>query len=96
MHADEVPINEGKNGKIGTRYIAVYNDNGNLLVMENVCTHRGCQLEWNSSEKIWGCPCHGSRFHADGTVLKGPATKPLPRLNFRLEGSEIKLEEAEN
>ncbi|MFJ3926019.1 FAD-dependent oxidoreductase [Streptomyces sp. NPDC090022] len=43
------------------------------------CTHMGCELGFDESEQIWECPCHGSRFAADGTVLHGPATAPLER-----------------
>ena len=41
------------------------------------CTHVGCLLRWNGAERIWNCPCHGSRFDVDGSVLEGPATSPL-------------------
>ena len=33
----------------------------------------GCALKWNEVEHSWGCPCHGSRFGEDGTLLNNPA-----------------------
>lgn len=38
------------------------------------CPHLGCALKWNSQEHSWDCPCHGSRFATDGTLLENPAT----------------------
>ena len=38
------------------------------------CPHLGCALKWNKLEHTWDCPCHGSRFEEDGTLIDNPAT----------------------
>lgn len=46
-------------------------------IVDIVCTHVGATLRWNSAEKSWDCPFHGSRFSIDGEVLEGPSTHKL-------------------
>lgn len=41
------------------------------------CSHYGCRTAWNSDDKTWDCPCHGSRFDEDGNVLDAPAVRPV-------------------
>jgi Rieske Fe-S protein len=43
----------------------------------------GCLVAFNTAEKSWDCPCHGSRFAIDGAVLQGPALKDLERKAVR-------------
>lgn len=51
---------------------------GNLLrFSQKRCPHLGCALQWNPQERSWDCPCHGSRFDADGHRLDNPATGDL-------------------
>jgi glycine/D-amino acid oxidase-like deaminating enzyme/nitrite reductase/ring-hydroxylating ferredoxin subunit len=61
--------------------IAAYRDDtGGVTELSAVCTHMGCFVEWNDAERTWDCPCHGSRFEPDGSVISGPAEKSLEKL----------------
>lgn len=79
---DEVPLEQGAIVKAGGRKMAVYRElNGECVRLSPVCTHLGCDVRWNTAEKSWDCPCHGSRFAPTGEVLNGPAVKPLANLD---------------
>lgn len=53
---------------------------GKVFIVDTTCTHMGCECEWNSGERTWDCPCHGSRFSINGEVVEGPAERPLKQL----------------
>lgn len=81
-HVEESELEPGTGGLVraGREIQAVYRrDDGSLLRLSATCTHLGCIVSWNATEKTWDCPCHGSRFNLDGEVLAGPATEPLPK-----------------
>jgi glycine/D-amino acid oxidase-like deaminating enzyme/nitrite reductase/ring-hydroxylating ferredoxin subunit len=61
----------------GQRAGAYRDEKGTLHVVDTTCTHMGCELNWNSAEKSWDCPCHGSRFSYEGGIIEGPAVRPL-------------------
>lgn len=63
----------------GETFAAWRAPDGELFAVSQVCTHAGCKVHWNSVETTWDCPCHGSRFRPDGTVVEGPALAPLKR-----------------
>ena len=75
---DEIGPGEGRIVGEGLGQRAVYrDDDGTLHELSARCTHLGCIVNWNTAERTWDCPCHGSRFAASGEVIEGPAVRPL-------------------
>lgn len=70
-----IPRGAGRLVEVGERTVAAYrDDDGTLWQREAACSHLGCRVTWNESERTWDCPCHGSRFAPNGAVIAGPAT----------------------
>ena len=55
--------------------VVVHYAEGCWAALWRVCTHGACDVHWDGDVLL--CPCHGSEFDLDGTVLLGPATEPL-------------------
>ncbi len=63
--------------------IAIYKDDtGKVHALNPTCTHAGCIVKWNQTEKSWDCPCHGGRYDVNGKVITGPPTKDLQKLDI--------------
>lgn len=76
---EDIPAGQGAVMRQGTHKIAVYRSpSGKIHRCSAICTHLQCVVHWNSVEKSWDCPCHGSRFDPVGKVLMGPAIDDLP------------------
>jgi glycine/D-amino acid oxidase-like deaminating enzyme/nitrite reductase/ring-hydroxylating ferredoxin subunit len=52
-------------------------EDGSLTAVSPRCTHLACYVAWNGAERTWDCPCHGSRYLPDGSVIEGPAVRDL-------------------
>jgi cytochrome b6-f complex iron-sulfur subunit len=60
-----------------------------LMAVNSTCTHKGCSVDWKAGTKEFVCPCHSSKFKADGSVKNGPAQKPLAKFIVKTEGDLI-------
>jgi glycine/D-amino acid oxidase-like deaminating enzyme/nitrite reductase/ring-hydroxylating ferredoxin subunit len=76
----------------GAKKVAVYCDAaGKHHECSAVCPHLGCMVSWNSVEKTWDCPCHGSRFDPYGGVVNGPANKDLAKVEKEPEREQAQV-----
>ena len=86
LNAEDRPVQSLRPGEGGVfssdeGKIAVCRDKqGVVHACSAVCTHLGCDVAWNAAEQTWDCPCHGSRFSPEGTVINGPAVSDLRRV----------------
>lgn len=75
----EIRRGQGKVIERNGAKVAAYRDAaGKVTLRSAICTHLGCAVAWNTAERTWDCPCHGSRFKPNGDVISGPAEAPLP------------------
>ncbi len=69
---------EGKVLEIGGEKVAAYRDEaGTVHTVSPICGHMGCVVTWNSAERTWDCPCHGSRYDYNGHAIQGPTVRDL-------------------
>jgi hypothetical protein len=92
---DDVAAIKPGEGAIVRRGLAKHavsrSEDGTLIELSATCTHVGCIVHWNSFEKCWDCPCHGSQFRPDGSVLNAPAVHPLAKVERTSEAREREL-----
>lgn len=73
------------------RSVALFRDAAGVHAISIVCTHLGCIVRPTSSG--FECPCHGSRFASDGSVLRGPAPSALSWLSVSVDGAAVIVDE---
>ncbi|MET7478311.1 Rieske (2Fe-2S) protein [Streptomyces sp. NPDC005648] len=86
----EIPVGGGKIFK-DQKVVVTQPKQGEFKAFSAICTHLGCTVSEVSGGTI-DCPCHGSKYRiADGSVAGGPAPKPLPAEQIKVEGDSIRL-----
>lgn len=73
------------------RSVALFRDSEGTWAVSTVCTHLGCIVK--AAADGFECPCHGSRFAADGSVTKGPAPKSLEWLKVSAAGGKVMIDQ---
>ncbi|MEL6776558.1 MAG: ubiquinol-cytochrome c reductase iron-sulfur subunit [Cyanobacteria bacterium J06597_16] len=63
-----------------------------VVALNSTCNHQGCNVDWKETEFV--CPCHGSKFGADGSLANGPATAPLTPFEAKVDGDLVLVKAA--
>ncbi|WP_433518371.1 Rieske (2Fe-2S) protein [Nonomuraea sp. CA-143628] len=86
----DIPVGGGTVFK-EQKVVVVQPKSGEFKAFSAICTHQGCTVGGVANGMI-DCPCHGSKFKIDdGSVTAGPAKKPLPEQQIKVEGDQITL-----
>lgn len=67
----------------------IVRENDRLYAIQAKCTHLGCTPNWFADDAVFKCPCHGSRYHADGVNFAGPAPRPLDRFRISIDDERV-------
>jgi cytochrome b6-f complex iron-sulfur subunit len=59
----------------------------NYFALSMTCTHQGCQVNYNSANNDFVCPCHGGTYNSNGSVVSGPPPAPLPQYQVTVSGT---------
>ena len=68
---------------------AVKHPDGAVTVFAPLCTHLGCGYHWDTTDRQFKCPCHGSVYDVTGEVLAGPAPRALDRLPTKIKEGRL-------
>ena len=69
----------------------ILNNQQSLTAFAPSCPHLGCAYHWDTENRLFVCPCHGSLFNRAGNVIAGPAVRPLDRYEVKIEGARLWL-----
>ena len=66
-------------------------DDQTFAVLDAICTHMQCTVAYNALNITFDCPCHQSTYEIDGSVIGGPAVRPLKRFTAHSDGTSLTI-----
>lgn len=78
-------------GFVNVQGIIVANTTAGYVALDNTCTHQGCGISFSSANNNFPCPCHGSVFSTNGSVVNGPATVALKSYSVAKNGNTLTI-----
>ena len=92
---DEAKLEEGTltSGRADGLALVLVRKRERLYALADRCSHRGCSLHTGklNPDETLTCPCHGSTFRLDGSIVKGPATSPQPAFDVRANEGKVEI-----
>ncbi|MBT8082792.1 MAG: Rieske 2Fe-2S domain-containing protein [Gammaproteobacteria bacterium] len=70
----------------------VRDEDGGFLALHRKCTHLGCSVPWNETERRFACPCHASAFDIHGDVVNAPASRPLDLFAVTIRDGVVRID----
>lgn len=89
--ATTIPDNRYIQAGSGKNECWISHQNGHYYALRALCPHQGCNVDWNDNERLFQCPCHGSRFDPSGQLVQGPATASLAKLSTVVQGENVQV-----
>ena len=69
---------------LGRKAILINNE-GKIEALSKICTHLGCEVEWEPQKKVFFCPCHNGFYNAEGKNIAGPPPRPLEKFKVKVK-----------
>lgn len=79
---------ESKGVELASVWLQKKND-GSVCAFSSICPHLGCSVDYLADNGTFNCPCHGSVFAKDGSVVSGPSPRALDALQTRVEEGKV-------
>lgn len=79
----------GKSVGYPNAIVIAHVSDGMFAALDALCTHAGCNVGYNALNLSLDCPCHGSTYELDGTVIGGPAPRPLKKFTASSDGTNV-------